>query len=220
MLQLLSYRPRLTSTKKRAYLSSLPHPQVVDLLLHATTLHPDLPFFSFNSKLNASKPQQRQSAHHTHQQGDRRVNVYPQQPFPPSATSTKGLFSRSEANPNAPINFIRKIPPGPNVSTSTSADAPSLKHSSSAPPVLPQQTDAADEAGEDESRESTPASPPYPRPGNGLMGKLPPDEEDLEWLVDEDDHKTFSHVVYDEQTGEKIEEHGVPVASAAGAAEM
>ena len=31
------------------------------------------------------------------------------------------------------------------------------------------------------------------------MAKLGPDEEDLEWLVDENDFDAFSHTVYDEQ---------------------
>jgi len=65
------------------------------------------------------------------------------------------------------------------------------------------------QAGE-ESRDSTPASPPYPKAGNGLMAKLGPDEDDIEWLVDSNDFDAFSHVVYD-QNGEKMEENGVVV---------
>ena len=35
----------------------------------------------------------------------------------------------------------------------------------------------------------------YPRPGYGLMRTLPPEQEDLQWLVDEDDKfGVFSHV--------------------------
>lgn len=35
----------------------------------------------------------------------------------------------------------------------------------------------------------------YPRPGYGLMRTLPPEQEDLQWLVDEDDkYGVFSHV--------------------------
>lgn len=42
------------------------------------------------------------------------------------------------------------------------------------------------------------------------MRKLPPDEQDLEWLEDAGDYEAFSHVVYDaEGRGEKIEEDGV-----------
>ena len=42
------------------------------------------------------------------------------------------------------------------------------------------------------------------------MAKLGPDEEDLEWLVDDGDYDAFSHVVYDEN-GEKTEENGIAV---------
>lgn len=49
-----------------------------------------------------------------------------------------------------------------------------------------------------ESRESTPNSPPYPKAGTGLMSKLGPDDEDIEWLVDNEDYEAFSHTVYDD----------------------
>lgn len=67
---------------------------------------------------------------------------------------------------------------------------------------------------DDHSRESTPASPPYPRPGNGLMAKLPPDHEDLEWLVGEgDDPAVFSHTVFDKDgRAEKMVDNGAPLA--------
>jgi len=44
------------------------------------------------------------------------------------------------------------------------------------------------------------------------MSRLPPDDEDLEWLVDGNDFEAFSHAVYDEAgSGAKVEEDGVPV---------
>ncbi|KAE8445877.1 hypothetical protein EG329_012801 [Mollisiaceae sp. DMI_Dod_QoI] len=194
-----------SSEEKRAYLNSLPHPHLVSLLLQATTLHPNLPIFPATPAAPANAPVQAYFPRTT----TPRTNVYPQQPFPPSA-STAGLFSRAEANPNAPINFIRKIPPGSSQSPAPTTPASAthsqsqqmFTHASSAPPQLPAQ-------GED-SRESTPASPPYPKAGNGLMAKLGPDEEDLDWLVDNNDFDAFSHVVYDD-AGEKVEENGVPV---------
>lgn len=65
-----------------------------------------------------------------------------------------------------------------------------------------------DADGDEESRESTPASPPYPKPGNGLMAKLPPDDQDLEWLVGEgEDDAAFSHVVF-AQDGQPQQLHG------------
>jgi len=44
------------------------------------------------------------------------------------------------------------------------------------------------------------------------MSKLGPDDEDIEWLVDNSpfDSEAFSHVVFNE-SGEKVEENGVPI---------
>jgi hypothetical protein len=101
------------------------------------------------------------------------------------------LFSRAESNPSAPINFIRKIAPG---SQSAAKESPQPEpKQNSAPPTI----SVSAEATADDSRESTPASPPYPKPGSGLMAKLGPDDEDMNWLVDDDDFDSFSHVVYD-----------------------
>ena len=167
--------------------------------MQATALHPNLPIFpATTNNVQVYVPARPSSA-----TAPVRTNVYPQQPFPPSATSTAGLFSRAEANPNAPINFIRKIQPGQTPPASSSFSQPSFTHASSAPPTLAAQ-------GGEESRESTPASPPYPKAGNGLMAKLGPDEDDIEWLVDGGDFEAFSHTVYDEN-GEKGEENGVVV---------
>ncbi|KIN01747.1 hypothetical protein OIDMADRAFT_144406 [Oidiodendron maius Zn] len=177
---------------KRAYFSSLPHQQLVSLLMQACVLHPNLPLFpsapSSNS-VSASIPPQRTSSSQPPSQTERRINIHPQQPFPPPATA--GLFSRAESNPSAPINFIRKIAPG-SQSSAKDSPQPELKQSS-APPTI----NVSEEAAADDSRESTPVSPPYPKPGSGLMAKLGPDDEDIEWLVDDGDFDAFSHVVYD-----------------------
>lgn len=77
-------------------------------------------------------------------------------------------------------------------------------HTSSAPPA------SADQAGDTESRESTPVSPPYPKAGTGMMSKLGPDEDDLDWLVDHNDFEPFNHIVYNDH-GEKVEENGMRV---------
>jgi hypothetical protein len=159
--------------------------------MQACVLHPNLPIFppapSSNS-ISASIPP-RTSSSQSSSQADRRINIHPQQPFPPPATA--GLFSRAESNPNAPINFIRKIGPG-SQSTARESEQPEPKQSS-APPAI----NVSEVAAADDSRESTPASPPYPKPGSGLMAKLGPDDEDMEWLVDDGDFEAFSHVVYD-----------------------
>jgi len=92
------------------------------------------------------------------------------------------------------MNFIRKIAPGK--SGKNSATPPvQQEFRSSAPPQLQVQGMAIDTA---DSRESTPNSPPYPKAGNGLMAKLGPDEDDMEWLVDDSDFQAFSHSLYED----------------------
>lgn len=187
--------------QKRAYLSSFPQSHLVSLLLHATTLHPSIPI----TAPPATSTQQRAPGHRA--DDSRRVTHHPQQPFPPSATS--GLFARAEANPSAPINFIRKLPHSASPSAAPLPSPPpaqaALPPSANNPDAAQQVYTDADAEGEDDeevSRESTPASPPYPRPGNGLMARLKSDEEDLEWLVGGgggEEEGAFSHVVFEEQ---------------------
>jgi len=209
-----------SNEQKRQYLSSLPQQQLVNLLLQVTTLHPNIPIFpgtssTPNTPFQAYIPPTLQASNSSF---ERRTTVYPQQPFPPSATSTAGLFSRAEANPNGPINFIRKLPSNsgsgsastpPLFTTSFSPTTSSFPHANSAPPTLPPQQFGTGNDGGD-SRESTPPSPPYPKAGQGLMAKLPADEDDIEWLVDDNDFGAFSHSVYDEDGG-KMEENGIVV---------
>lgn len=55
----------------------------------------------------------------------------------------------------------------------------------------------ADADHEDEDADYGPDEHPphYPRPGQGLMRTLPPEQEDLSYLVDDDDqYGVFSHV--------------------------
>ncbi|KAI9644758.1 hypothetical protein NHQ30_006785 [Ciborinia camelliae] len=204
-----------TIDQRKAYLSLLPHPQLVALLVKASTLHPDMPIFPANPL--PLLPRQSQNT-------SRPTTNHITQPFPPSATSTSGLFSRAESNPNAPINFIRKIAPnstGSNITPSpmfisSFPPAPSFAHSSSAPPTLPPQVPTTAQPNGNtngtgneqelaqESRESTPNSPPYPKAGTGLMNKLGPDDEDIEWLVDNGDFEAFSHTVYDDHAEKDV----------------
>ncbi|ESZ96455.1 hypothetical protein SBOR_3187 [Sclerotinia borealis F-4128] len=202
--------------QRRAYLALLPHPQLVALLIKASTLHPDMPIFPANSP--PFQPRQSQNI-------SRPTTNHITQPFPPSATSTAGLFPRSESNPSATINFVRKIASNSTASnvtptpmfTSSFPSAPAFTHASSAPPMLPPQASTNTESNADpngidnqqelaqESRESTPNSPPYPKAGTGLMSKLGPDDEDIEWLVDSEDFEAFSHTVYDDHEEKDVE---------------
>jgi hypothetical protein len=62
----------------------------------------------------------------------------------------------------------------------------------------------------DDMEDSDPLDPPWPKAGNGLYSRLPPEDADAERLVDDDDFEAISVIVYDE-TGRKIEENGVKI---------
>ncbi|RKF62268.1 putative phd domain containing protein [Erysiphe neolycopersici] len=171
---------RRSIEEKKAYLNAQTHSQLVALLLQATYLHPDIPLFPWpETSKNQSQPQKTYS-------------------FCPYTPPVVGSLSRSEGNPSAPINSIKKkqsLPP-------TQATIPNLP-ASSTPSIVFTQERAV-------SRESTPASPPYPKPGHGLMAKLGPDNEDIDWLVDTDDYNAFSHSVVENYGRHNSNASGVP----------
>src|SRR4051794_3753913 len=111
--------------------------------MQATILYPMIPIFppapnfqpvSTNVPPNPSRPS---SSQHSHPSQPKKSS-HPPQPFPASATT--GLFTRAEANPNAPIAYIRKIATGKNSAKNSSTPPAALqaefKHSNSAPPQL------------------------------------------------------------------------------------
>lgn len=204
----------------------MPAQHLIGWAVHATTLHPNLPIPTAANTFQTQSQQQAQQAATW-----RRVHIYPQPPFPPNAAA--GLFTRADANPVAPMNFIRKVqgfelgsspasvigssrtlnPPQPALQATypfttdpiNSNGMSPLSHTGSAPPaqVQPVSRSEPPNTGEEgDSRESTPASPPYPRPGNGLMARLKPDAEDLEWLAEaREDEGGVSHLLFDDRGG-------------------
>ncbi|KAM7185322.1 hypothetical protein V8F20_011855 [Naviculisporaceae sp. PSN 640] len=79
-----------SAQQKRAYLLTLPQPELVALIMHSLELHPDLPIFpSLDGGNNAASP-----SHH------------PRSIF--ASSTTEGLFPRADANSTAQINYNRK----------------------------------------------------------------------------------------------------------------
>lgn len=125
-----------------------------------------------------------------------------------AGTSTEGLFSRGDANPTAPINFIRKIPA--NAKKSTMAKARSGPGSLQSKADAQQAQAARSSSGhqllnEDEDSSFTKL---WPRPGKGMYSRLAPEADDDRQLVDGSDYDAFSVIVFNEK-GKKIEENGV-----------
>lgn len=183
-----------STAQKRAYLSGLSPNELVNLLVQAAELHPDLPIFP----LDPPAPKKAAPA-------------LPQSLF--SGASSEGLFSRAEANPTGPLNFIRKIPA--NAKKSTLAKARSgtgSLQSKAAAAAAAATTSSSSSSGNvqvyDEDEPSFAGL--WPRPGKGMYSRLPPEADDDRGLTDAHDYDAFSVIVFNEK-GKKIEENGVKV---------
>src|ERR1700712_3385750 len=92
--------------------------------MQACVLYPNIPIFPATPPVQQPSSRlvtptlSRPSSSQLSQSGSQhKKTAHNQQPFPPSATA--GLFARAEANPNATMNFIRKIAPGKSGKNST-----------------------------------------------------------------------------------------------------
>lgn len=159
---------------------------LVTLLTKATTLKPDLPVFAPNFQAraaNASGP------------------VTGAAPAPGSISALPAPFvpplpTNGDAYAHPPTYAIS----GPQSFTATSMSAPP-NH----PGSHPQATAGASSAhasyqasyGQPPPSDFVPEGHPpnYPRPGYGLMRTLPPEQEDMQWLVEDDDrYGVFTHM--------------------------
>ena len=167
-----------TMHQKRAYLSTLSQQDLVGLLMTSLELHPDLPIFPSS----ASTP----------------TVGTPKSLF--GGSTTEGLFPRVDAQPDGPINYIRKIPT--NGGTASPKQSPSI-----AGGAITKEGEEVDVVEEDDD----PLLALWPKMGMGLYHRLlPPDVEDDEHLVDGDDYEAFSVIVYDVR-GRKVMENGMKV---------
>lgn len=157
--------------------------------MHATELHPDLSIFPVGST-----PRNAAGA------------ALPRGAF--AGASAGGLFSQSEANPTAQLNYIRKIPTNAKKSTIAKARAgPGSLQSKAAAQAQSSRTSGHQLLPEEEDASFTKL---WPKPGMGMYSRLKPDDEDDSQLVDGNDYNAFSVIVFDER-GKKIEENGVKV---------
>lgn len=167
--------------------------------MHATELHPELPIFPMPpTNLNSTTAASSSSAS---------VTAMPRSLY--AQTSTEGLFSRAEANPTGPINFIRKIPANAKKSTMAKARSGpgSLQSKAAAQAQLVRASSGYQLLAEEEDASFTKL---WPRPGKGMYNRLPPEADDDRQLVDGNDYDAFSVIVYNEK-GKKVEENGVKV---------
>ncbi|KAL1856513.1 hypothetical protein Daus18300_010670 [Diaporthe australafricana] len=177
------------ASQKRAYLSALSPEDLVNLVIHATELHPDLPVFPVESTSTPKKSL---------------AGGTPRSMF--AGILTGGFFQRAESNPTGTVNFIRKIPA--NAKKSTLAKARSGTGSLQSKTAAQANALAAGHQVYDEEESSLTRL--WPRPGKGMYSRLPPEADDDRGLTDDNDHAAFSVIVFNEK-GKKIEENGVKV---------
>lgn len=149
---------------------------MVNLILHATELHPDLPIFPIEpspKKLPAGSS--------------------PRSLF--AGASAGGLFHRAEANPTGPLNFIRKIPA--NAKKSTLAKARSGTGSLQSKTAA--QASALAAGNQVYNGEESSFTRLWPRPGKGMYSRLPPEADDDRGLTDDNDHAAFSVIIFNEK---------------------
>ncbi|KAK0619988.1 hypothetical protein B0T14DRAFT_221851 [Immersiella caudata] len=173
-----------TPQQRRAYLMSLPSQELVNLITISLELHPDLPIFP-------GTPAEPSGA------GSAQGSVQPRSLF--AGATIEGLFPRADANPTGQMNYIRRAPSSTGSAKGRGNGGKTQSH--------PEDTH---EKAEEEEEEDDPLAALWPRAGRGLYSKLPPDTEDAERLVDDDDYEAFSVIVYDER-GRKVEENGMKV---------
>lgn len=183
--------------------------------MHATEVNPDLPLFPPTTTTTTTTTDTSTTA------PTNSVNPDPESaPANGAATATtlyatassKGLFSRAEANPAGPINFIRKIPAAAKKSTMAKArSGPGSLQSKQAAQQQQQQKSSATTGHQlVPLEEDASYIKLWPRPGKGMYSRLVPDADDDRQLVDKNDYDAFSVIVYNEK-GKKIEENGVRV---------
>ena len=111
-----------------------------------------------------------------------------------SSTFRDELLSNSDGAPSQPLLEGKgKEPAGGNGEAST---VPSRANSTSVPPRQNGNGPTPDDAGY--TSDVHPEN--YPRPGQGLMSTLPPETEDLDWLVDDENdntYGTFTHLYHE-----------------------
>lgn len=138
---------------------------LVTLLTKATTLKPDLPVFAPDFQARSAS-----------------------NAAAPAAPSSSAAPTNGHAHPSAASQISYNTAPNPQATIQR-------------PPQHSQASTGAPHYGSyyvnHPQQEYVPEGHPvnYPRPGHGLMRTLPPEQEDLQWLVDDDDrYGVFSHM--------------------------
>ncbi|GIZ37613.1 hypothetical protein CKM354_000105600 [Cercospora kikuchii] len=167
--------------QRRKYFAALPSGFLVTLLVKATTFRPDLPVFDpkFKELVAASQ----QNGH-----SDVNSTAPPLNGKEPIRQTAQAAVATSTANAATS-----------NAATASNSTAGATRLTSTAQSRMP----ASNGPSPDDAAYTDDVHPEnYPRPGQGLMSTLPPETEDLEWLVDDDDRNgVFTHLYHEPTKG-------------------
>jgi hypothetical protein len=191
----------LNVEQRQQYLGALSRQQLLDLVLHASEIAPDLPIFP------APAPEPTVSVS---------SNPAPKTALAPTPTTIPGPppAAGPSANPSSTAaNTMRPPPPpppplatspNPNLNPSRAAKAAAPKYTSPSSPSS-DSDDSSDEEEQEQDYDEDDYGPShskcYPKPGQGLMSRLPPDKSDEHILLEESECRTFSHSVKGKGTG-------------------
>lgn len=192
----------LTVEQRQQYLGSLSVQQLLDLVLHASNIAPDLPIFP----APASQPTTRTSSNPTPNAA--RAPTATTTPQPPTAAGSSATQTPTTANtmrpPPLPQPPLLATSSNPNLNPSRAAKAAAPKYTSPSSPSS-ESADSSDEEEQDEDYDEDDYGPShskcYPKPGQGLMSRLPPDKADEHILLEGPECRTFSHSVKGKGTG-------------------
>lgn len=173
---------KLSLEERRTYLSSLDRGKLLDLLLHATTLHPSLPIFPSSITMASITKAKSQTSI-----SNRPITSTPRQSLDPTTTTPSITIKLNGTyNTNPSTESLHPNPsPLPSLVSTSQSQIPPLD---SIDPSITQ--DQTEEYTEDE--DELPLN--YPHPGNGLAKHfLHPEADDEKWLIDDGSFGVFSH---------------------------
>jgi PHD-finger len=183
----------LTLEERQKYLTSLSRQQLLDLLLHASNIAPDLPIFPAPAS---------QSLVGITSNATSKPTSTPTPAPTTKITSQPVTTAGPSAGPSTTTNTMKPPPPpppplamssNPNLNPSRAAKAAAPKYTSPPSPSSDSADDSDHEEDYDEEDYGSLHSKCYPKPGQGLMSRLPPDEADEHMLLEGRESRTFSH---------------------------
>jgi hypothetical protein len=190
--------------KHQQYFSSLSRQALIDLLLQAYSLAPELPIFNTAGQINAPAPPPPQIVPPSVPSASPlKANPVPTpaptttRTPPPTITARPATTTTpSTMKPPPPPLPLLTTSPNPNLNPSRAAKAAAPKYTSPSSPSSEsaEDSESEEEYEEEEEEDYGPSHPKvYPKPGQGVMAMLPPDSADEHMLLEGAESRTFSH---------------------------